>query len=162
MDVYEKERRLLSLRTKYGGLAISIFHEQADVKYNNSRRITAELTSLITVQQMEYTVDELAIKKIKLEIKNEKENAYKYIMEHLKEKMSKKSKQLLQLSTEKSVFNWLTMLPIAEYGFELSKQQFCDSICLRYGWEISKLATTCPCGSKFDIQHSMSCKTEAL
>ena len=42
-------------------------------------------------------------------------------MEHLKEKMSKKSKQLLQLSTEKSVFNWLTMLPIAEYGYELSK-----------------------------------------
>ena len=50
------------------------------------------------------------------------------------------------------------MLPIAEYGFELSKQQFWDSICLRYGWEISKLSTTCPCGSKFDVQHSMSCK----
>ena len=50
------------------------------------------------------------------------------------------------------------MLPIAEYGFELSKQQFWDSICLIYGWEISKSPTTCPCGSKFDIQHSMSCK----
>ena len=45
-------------------------------------------------------------------------------MEHLKENMSKKSKELLQLSTEKGVFNWLTILPIAEYGFELSEQQF--------------------------------------
>ena len=50
------------------------------------------------------------------------------------------------------------MLPIADYGFELSKQQFWDSISLRYDWEISKLPTTSPCGSKFDIQHSMSCK----
>ena len=59
---------------------------------------------------MEYTMDELAIKKIKLETKKEKENVYKYIMEHLKENMSKKSKRLSLLSTEKGVSNWLTML----------------------------------------------------
>ena len=50
------------------------------------------------------------------------------------------------------------MLPIAEYGFEMSKQHFWDSISLRYGWEISKLPTMCSCGSKFDMQHSMSFK----
>ena len=71
--------------------------------------------------------------------------------------MSEKSKRFSQLSTEKTVSNWLTMLLIAEHGFELSKQQFWDSISLRYGWEISKLPT-CPCGTKFDIQHSMSYK----
>ena len=59
----EEDRRLLSLPTRYGGLAIPVFHEQADVKYNNSRRITVELTSLLTVQQMKYTVDEPGIKK---------------------------------------------------------------------------------------------------
>ena len=79
-------------------------------------------------------------------------------MEHLKENMSEKSKRLLQLSTDKGVSNWFTMSPTAKYGFEFSKQQFWEYICLRYGWEISKLPTTCPCGNKFDIQHSMSCK----
>ena len=54
------------------------------------------------------------------------------------------------------------MLPIPEYSFELSKQQFLDSICLRYSSEISKLPTTYPCGSKFDIQDSMSCKKEGF
>ena len=83
-------------------------------------------------------------------------------MEHLKENMSKKSKRLLRLSTKKGGSNWLTMLSITKYGFELSKQQFWDSICLRYGWEISKLPTICPCGSKFDIQHSMGCKNGAF
>ena len=79
----EEERKLLSLPTRYGGLAIPIFHEQAKVGYSNSERITTEPMALITVQEMEYTVDELAIKKIKLEIKNKRENTYKHIMEHL-------------------------------------------------------------------------------
>ena len=65
----EVEFKLLSLPTRYGGLAFPIFHEQAEVEYKDSRRITTELTSLITFQQMEYTVEELAIKKIKLKVK---------------------------------------------------------------------------------------------
>ena len=62
----EEDQRLLSLPTRYRGLAIPIFHEQADVEYNNLRRITVELTSPITVQQMKYTVDEPGIKKKKI------------------------------------------------------------------------------------------------
>ena len=65
----EEEFKLLSLPTRYGGLAFPIFHEQAEVEYKDSRKITAELTSLITFQQMEYAVVELAIKKIKLKVK---------------------------------------------------------------------------------------------
>ena len=42
-------------------------------------------------------------------------------MENLKDIMSEKSKRPLQLSTEKGLSYWLTMLPIAEYGFEFSK-----------------------------------------
>ena len=29
---------------------------------------------------------------------------------------------------------------------------------LRYGWENMQYTNICPCGSKFDIHHSMSCK----
>ena len=50
------------------------------------------------------------------------------------------------------------MVPITEHDFEPSKQQFWDLARLRYGREIANLLTFCPCGSKFDIQHSMSCK----
>ena len=38
------------------------------------------------IQQMEYTMDELVVKKIKLEIKNEKESAYKYLKDNMPEK----------------------------------------------------------------------------
>ena len=65
--------------------------------------------------------------------------------------MNGKEKRLVKISTEKSVSNWLTMLPITEHGFELSKQQFLDSVSLRYDWEITNLPTFCPCGSKLGI-----------
>ena len=101
---------------------------------------------------MEFAVDELAIKKIKLEIKNEKESFGKMSWSIRKIKTS------FTASTEKGVSNWLTRLPIAEHGFKLSKKNFWDSISVRYARVISKLPTMCPCGSKFDIIHGMSCK----
>ena len=38
------------------------------------------------IQQMEYTMDELVVKKIKLEIKNEKESAHKYLKDNMPER----------------------------------------------------------------------------
>ena len=55
------------------------------------------------------------------------------------------------MSTQTGVSNCLTVLPITEFGFEFSKQQFWDLIKLRYGWEICNLPISCSCISKFDI-----------
>ena len=51
--------------------------------------------------------------------------------------MNEKEKRLVTIciENEKGVSNWLTMLPITEHGFELSKQQFWDSVGLQYGWK---------------------------
>ena len=72
--------------------------------------------------------------------------------------MHGKEKVLVDLSTQIADPNWLAVLPITEFGFKLSKYRLWDSIKVRYGWETTDLPTTCPCGNKFDIQHSMSCK----
>ena len=64
----------------------------------------------------------------------------------------------MDISGQTGVSNWLTVLPITEFDFELSKQQLWDSVRLRYSWEISNLPTSCPYGCKFDIQHSINCK----
>ena len=49
--------------------------------------------------------------------------------------MNDKEKRLVDISTLTGVSNWLTVLPIIEFGLELSKQPFWDSIKLQYGWE---------------------------
>ena len=43
----DTERKLLSLPTRFGGLAIPIFYEQAAVEYGNSRKLTAQMVPLI-------------------------------------------------------------------------------------------------------------------
>ena len=41
----------------------------------------------------------------------------------------------------------------------LSKQEFWDIVKIRYGWSLlSRLPNTCNCGTKYDLQHSLSCK----
>ena len=40
----------------------------------------------------------------------------------------------------------------------MNKQQFSDSIRLRYGWPIPGLPVSCLCGVGFNVQHAMSCK----
>ena len=64
--------------TRYRELAIAFFHKQAEVKFNNSQRITTEATILTNRQHTEYTVEEVKIKKIKQTIKDEKNNTYNY------------------------------------------------------------------------------------
>ena len=98
------------------------------------------------------------LKKLKTKIKKSKEENCKTVIERLTTEMNDNGKRLLDISTLTGVSNWLTVLPITEFEFELSKQQFLDSIRLWYGWEISNLQTFWACGSKFDIQHSMSYK----
>ena len=68
----------------------------------------------------------------------------------------------MNISTLAGVSKWLTVLPITEYRFELSKQQFWDSMRLRHSCKSNNLLTSFPYGSKFDIQHNMSCKKGGL
>ena len=125
----------------------------------NSRKITSELTALIKQQSLQYGIIEDNLKKLKTEIKKKrKEENYENVIQRLTTEMNDKGKRLVDISTQTGVSNWLTVLSITEFAFELSKQQFWDSIKFRYDWEISNLPTSCPCGSKYDIQHSVSCK----
>ena len=121
-------------------------------------------------ENREQNSDQRKVKQLKQDIKQIKENTYRSCLQELisqmnekkKKKKKKKKKRLVKISTEKGVSNWLTMLPITEHDFELSKQQYWDSVGLRYGWEITNLPTFCPWGSKIDIQHKMSCKKAAF
>ena len=65
--------------------------------------------------------------------------------------------QLFDISCEKGASIWLTALPLKEYGFDLSKEDFRDALCLRYGWRPLDLPLTCVCSAPFSIDHSLTC-----
>ena len=65
---------------------------------------------------------------------------------------------MLDLIQEKGSGAWLTALPIQSLGYLLNKQEFKDSVCLRYGWAIPDTPSHCQCGSGNNMDHILNCK----
>ena len=82
---------------------------------------------MIKNQIKQCTVDKTQIKITKLVIKKEKQDRCHTSLDQLRKILSEKSNRLLDVSIEKGVSNWLTALPISDFGFELSKQHFWDA-----------------------------------
>ena len=46
---------------------------------------------------------------------------------------------------------------LEELGFALHKGDFWDSLCLRYGWQPTKLPCKCECGASYNNDHALCC-----
>ena len=66
------------------------------------------------------------------------------------------------LASEKGASSWIATLPLSAHGFELPKGAFRDALCLRYGWPVPHLLTTCVCGAAMEIEHALSCRYGGL
>ena len=79
--------------------------------------------------------------------------------EYVKSQVNDDLKRCLELAREKGTGSWLTALPITSLGYVLNKQDFRDSLCLRYGWKIPNTPSICGCSKKNDVDHTLTCKT---
>ena len=77
--------------------------------------------------------------------------------EELRDLLPDPLQRAVDLAKEKGLSTWLTALPLAEHGFALHKRAFQDALALRYGWTPSEMPSTCTCGSKFTVEHALSC-----
>lgn len=151
------ERDLLSLPIRLGGLGITNFVNESDFEYDNSRSITASLSKAI-YEQVDKSICEIEKRHLKNQIKDSRNKRHEDRLTDVKKNLDEKQLRLNDICSEKGCSNWLTVLPYAEHGFDLNKQQFWDGIKLRYNWPVEGLPTHCVCGSTFDIQHCLSCK----
>jgi len=55
------------------------------------------------------------------------------------------SQELIKGAMEKVPSSWLLALPIKAIGYALNKQEFTDTICMRYGWKVKGIPTHCAC-----------------
>ena len=92
-------------------------------------------------------------------LKSEKEKNLKQEMEEIAKEMDGNAKRCFEQAQETGVGAWLTVLPIQSLGYTLNKEEFLDSIRLRYGWQIPNVPSFCVCGSNNSIDHSLTCKT---
>ena len=146
------ERKLLSFPPKLGGLGIPIFSETAEREYKFSTMISKDLTSRIVNQHCQHQSNE-NINQIKNKVKLMKLQHHQEQLNELRLKFNDQQKRLNGLNQEQGASSWLTILPILDEGYDLTKQLFWDLIRIRYGWILTRLPlpTNCECGTKFDI-----------
>ena len=63
----------------------------------------------------------------------------------------------MSLAQEKGASIWLTAVPIDEHAFALSRGDFRDAICLRYGWKPPHMPSHCSDGEPFTVEHALGC-----
>ena len=98
------------------------------------------------------------IKQIKQEIEVSRKITLKEKIDRVDSNLPHHILHAVKRSRDKGVGNWLNCIPLEKQGFKMNKQQFRDSLRLRYGLKLDNLPSVCACGDKFSVCHSLSCK----
>ena len=69
--------------------------------------------------------------------------------------MTPESQQLIKGAMEKGASSWLSALPIKAIGYAQNKQEFTDTICMRYGWKVKGITIDYACGETNSVDHSL-------
>ena len=158
-QVTDVERKILSLPVRLGGLGIQNPMLTAETEFRNSCIVTENLTQLIENQELNldnYDFDQVKVNMARL--KAEKDQAFIEQLDLLKGSVDEKLKRSLELACEKGAGAWLTSLPLQALGYTLNKQEFRDSLCLRYNWRIPNTPSYCGCREKNTVDHTLNCK----
>ena len=124
----DDERALLSLPVRLGGLGIINPIKISDEEFENSKKMTLNLTSAIEHQQREYPKDLDELSRVcKLQLRSERRAKQLESLEDLKTRMDDAQKRVNEIARETGSSNWLTSLPLEDSGHVLTKQEFWDA-----------------------------------
>ena len=157
--------RLLALPARHGGLGVTIPTRNTNKQIKACTEVTAPLVELIRQRNPSYpelSQLEQRQKKFALRTRNRRETTNLKKAELLKPKLSGAGQRAMEQASEKGASSWLTAIPMSKHGFNLHKQAFRDALCLRFGWTPTRLATHCPCGQPFSVNHVFSCPKGAM
>ena len=93
----------------------------------------------------------------KLDLRVSRRNDLTAQADLLCDQLSPQLRRAFEAASERGASCWLTTLPIAEHGFSLSKGEFHDALCLRFGWQPVNWPQTCVCGKPFCVEHAFTC-----
>ena len=151
-------RRLATLATGQGGLGIPDLRSEAPQQFAASRLLTAAHVDSITLQSSIMVPGERSMEELKRHQQSLKRASAKEKMDSIDSSLSPDLPRLVNQSRDKGASSWLNAMPLADQGLALNKQEFRDSLRLRYDLPLVDLPSHCICGDKFTVGHALSCK----
>ena len=152
------ERELLSLPARHYGLGVIIPTDHFLSYFSFSNRVPAPLIDHLLRQCSSCSLDVYQqMYQYKHELRVSHRNDLSAQVDLLSDRLSPHLKRVLDAASERGASSLLTTLPIAGHGFALSKGEFRDAMCLRFGWQPVNLPQTCVCAKSFSVEHAFSC-----
>ena len=152
----EELKELVSLSTVQGVIGIPDLKRESLEQFNASLDITAPHVNSI-VSKLHHSSTRADGGK-KCEINAKRRAAAKSPIERIDGSLSPDLLQAVQQTRDKGARSWLNAIPMEEHGLALNKQEFRDSLCLRYNLPLPNLPSYCVCGEMFTVNHALSCK----
>ena len=148
-------RCLLSMPCQRGGLGIANLCSMAK-QYISSRRITASLVSRLLEQESSLGDSLTQLRTVKATVRAEMWSTAKSMSDALRSD-HRELTPVLDLVSERGASSWLTCCPLSHHSFTLTKGEFRDGLCLRYGWTPPRLPSLCVCSKPLNVSHALSC-----
>ena len=156
-------RERLRLPVRNGGLGIPNPCETSDALFEASEKMTETLTTSLLDMPDDFDVKEyiLRSREVRQHCRNMRQAATDAEMEKYVSASSAEEARLTKRSGETGV--WLTTIPNTLNGNVLSKEEFRDSLRLRFGLGVENLPSKCDgCGAAFNVTHALNCKLGGL
>ena len=138
----EELKELVSLSPAQGGIGIPDLKRESLEQFNASLDIRTPHVNSIVTQSSTIPAREL-MEERKCEINAKRRAAAKSRIDRIDESLSPDLLQAVQQTRDKGSSSWLNAIPIKEHGLALNKQQFRDSLCLRYNLPLPNLELLC-------------------
>ena len=151
-------RQLVTLTPAQGGPSVPDLRFEAPQQFAASTLITAPHVDYITTQSMFIVAGENSTEELKRQHQALKTVSVKSRMESNDSTLPSDLLRSVNQSRDKGASSWLTAVPLDDQGLVLNKQEFRDSLRLRYSMPLSDLTSKCVCGEKYYVRHALSCK----
>ena len=114
-----------------GGMGIPIFSELCEREYNNSKRMTEQLTDKIKRQITDFsTINQQQEKETAATVQREREEFEKQTLRDLRTRMDREELRANDLAQMKGASAWLNALPLKQEGYCLNKREFFDAVAI--------------------------------
>ena len=158
--VSDLERRLLSLPARLGGMAVCNPVHEARPHFDQASATVAPMVHHICsahedsgdfMEALGLQCEELVVGR------KRREAALQEKANDIYSQLDPNGQRAMSLAQEKGASIWLTTVPMDEHAFALSRGDFRDAICLRYGWKPPHMPSHCSDGEPFTVEHALSC-----
>ena len=152
------ERTLLALPCRHGGLGLIVPSSLAE-QYQHSKAMCSSLTNKIVTQDPFLDDSLQQVRCAKKRVQAEARATAVMEAAALSTSLSQQTQRMLEVASEKGASAWLTCKPLRRHSFTLTKSEFRDGLCLRYGWCPDRLPSFCACDVGLSLSHALSCPT---